>query len=106
MLDIKDININAGNVIETKNGALYIVLLDIDSPYIRMASLTNGWTVSFDRNDYKVIGDINKIYKDYKLDNVIWEKPDLFIECENIEEYKHMNGLLAFYRTLKGVKNK
>ena len=67
MLDIKDININAGNVIETKMGALYVVLLNMDSPYIKMASLTNGGTISFDRNNDKVMDNINKVYKDYKL---------------------------------------
>lgn len=88
MLDIKDININAGNVIETKMGALFLVLLNLDSPYIKMANLTHGGTVSLDRNNDKVMENINKVYKDYKLDNIIWEKPDLSIECENVEEYK------------------
>lgn len=100
MLSLKDINIYEGEVLETNKGHRFIVLLNLDSPHIKLANLKTGQVISFDKEDLKQSSIISKVYRDYKCDIVVWSKPDLSIECEDTNEYNYLDMHKKIYNRL------
>ena len=78
---MKKSDLEYGNVIETRNGSKYLVCHSI--PEKAFTSLITGWCISLDKynenltsvDDYTKF-DIVKVYKDYTLTELLWERKE------------------------------
>ena len=101
MLSLKDVNIYEGEVLETKKGHRFIVLLNTDSSHIKLASLETGQVVFLNGDDETNLSIFSKLYKDYRCDRVVWGEPKFSIEVEDLNEYNYLNHCLEKWRSGK-----
>ena len=110
---MKKEDLKFGNIIETKNGKRYIylecqknVLIDLDG--VNQVDLKNYNDDLTRKNNSKIDRDLNveKIYEDYTLTNLLWKRPEPKPELSAKERNILVQALSDGYRWIARDKNK